>query len=233
MHIYKRVCIRPSVLRNLKNLKQRQNTKHQTCKHSTGKRHVKSEINDIESDMQNVTDGWSLFSSDRAAHEVRGSKAVGATNVSIVKTARFGKVSQHKLSGFCLKRKRPLWLHFLVRHSSWSDFLPPKCVKEEKGEKLSGLGGTISTEVQDFAWTHPPIPWTRESCENKIEICKSSCFGKTLNCFKFEDWHWWSCLWHEWNYRNLKIWLDCFGVWVCICLFFPLVWPMSLGLYLF
>ena len=51
MHIYKRVCIRPSVLRNPKNLKQPQNTKHQTCKHSTGKRHVKSEINDIESDI--------------------------------------------------------------------------------------------------------------------------------------------------------------------------------------
>ena len=41
--------------------------------------------------------------------------------------AQFGKrFLQHKLSGFSLKRKWPLWLHFELMHSSWSDFLPQR-----------------------------------------------------------------------------------------------------------
>ena len=112
----------------------------------------------------NVMKGRGPFSFDRAVHEVWGSKTVGATNVSrigrhsSVKSSRntnfpaffsnakdhFGYISGNafQLVGFL---PQTTLATFQVMHSSWSDFF-----LQEIKEKLGRLGGTISTEVQDF-----------------------------------------------------------------------------------
>jgi hypothetical protein len=63
------------------------------------------------------------------------------------------------------------------------------------GQKFSP-DNTISTEVQDFIWTHPPIPWTRKSCEINIFLQDLMTWKHSVVSL-FETSHWWSCLWHE------------------------------------
>ena len=81
-------------------------------------------------------------------------------------------------------------------------------------EKLGGLGGTISSEVQDFVWTHPPIPWTRKSREHKNFDLQDFMMWNHIDVSMFETSHWWSCLWHEIKFteNNQKMFVCLFGV---------------------
>ena len=86
--------------------------------------------------------------------------------------AQFGKrFLQHKLSGFFLKRKWPLWLHFELMHSSWSDFLPQR--------REIGWVGRDNFYWGSRIYLNPPTyPLNQgNSWRQKTWICKISWFG--------------------------------------------------------
>ena len=84
-----------------------------------------------------------LFLSDRAAHEVRGSKTVGATGASVFAGTVWKKFCQHKLSGLFSKTQTTTLAALRVWAFQLVGFPTPQ-------RNWVGLGGTISTEVQEF-----------------------------------------------------------------------------------
>ena len=81
------------------------------------------------------------------------------------------KVLQHKLSGFPLKRKGPLWLHFQVMHSSWSDFFPFSIDQLRFKQPFNKFGGVLKhfafgdpQQVQSFLRAVARRPVSRVRC---------------------------------------------------------------------
>ena len=169
-------------------------TKQQTCKIRNWTWHLNSE-NENCSWTPKVVNGLGLFSVWSCCTRRQGFENGWCHKRVSHRKAQFGKVFASQAFQLFSQTQMTTLAAFSGNAFQLVGFLPPRGNREEK---LGGLGGAISTEVRDFVWTHPPIPWTRESREHKdFDLQDFLIWQNCIDVSMFENPQWRSCLWHE------------------------------------